>query len=246
MILANDRGPIDWEMTLPVAAKGAAAFCKYHQIDLQPEGRAMLRAGLSTKDYFATLWENGLLADARRVLANALPPRRSLWWGLLCAWNLYRPSPTAEVDEVLQAVVRFVLQPTEVHRRAAAASARAVELNSLAACLANAAFFSAGSMAPEGLPCVEPQPFITGRLVGVTVYLASVMQAPIAEYQNRLRQYLAVGLEIACGANLWPDCTPIEPVAAAPREWVTLKPTQDEEGVEQPVAANPAELLVVR
>src|SRR5205823_1268863 len=133
--------------------------------------RALLRAAQSPWEYFELLLENRCYADARRVLAHALPKRRALWWGCLCAWDVYRPQPAGEVAGVLEAVVRYVLQPCEAHRRAAAGRAQEVEPNSLAACLAMAAFCSAGSLAPPGVPCVAPRPFLTGRLVGVTVYL---------------------------------------------------------------------------
>ena len=193
-----------WETTLPAPNGSAVDFCNYHEIQLRPEGRSLLQGYLSTQQYFELLMENRCYADARRVLAQALPKRRALWWGCLCAWDLYRPQPPEKVDHVLQAVVRFVLEPSEGNRRAAAECARAVEPNSLANCLAMAAFCSGGSIAPEGLPCVDPRPFITGRLVGVAVYLASVLRDP-AQYTDRLRQYLAVGVEVSQGTNLWTD-----------------------------------------
>jgi hypothetical protein len=185
-------------------ATAAWEFCKDNEIELQPEGRALLRAAQSPWEYFELLLENRCYADARRVLAHALPKRRALWWGCLCAWDVYRPQPPAEVAGVLEAVVRYVLQPCEAHRRAAAARAQEVEPNSLAACLAMAAFCSAGSLAPPGVPCVAPRPFLTGRLVGVTVYLAAVLRDP-TQYKAQLRRYLEIGREVASGANLWTE-----------------------------------------
>src|SRR5262249_60998801 len=111
--LDTDRGPVSWECTLPPSAWGAAAFCKHHEIQLEPDGRALLRPGLATEAYFALLLQERCYADARRVLAHALRPRRSLWWGCLCAWDLYRPQPPAGVDQVRQAVVRFMQEPTQ-------------------------------------------------------------------------------------------------------------------------------------
>jgi hypothetical protein len=190
------------DITAPASPVGAAEFCKFHEIQLTPEGRLSLTADLSTEQYREVLMEKRCYADARRVLAHALSKRRALWWGLLCAWDAYRPIPSEKVSSVLQAVVHFVLQPTEENRRAAAARAAEVEPNSLAACLAMAAFCGAGSLAPPGLPCVAPRPFLTGRLVGVTVYLASVQHEPI-RYKDHLRQYLEVGLEVSRGINTW-------------------------------------------
>jgi hypothetical protein len=192
------------ETAPPSKWRDAADFCKDNGIQLRPEARCMLDAGLSTVEYFEVLLENRCFADARRVLAHAMPKRRALWWGCLCAWDVYRPKPPEAVAKAIRAVVNFVLEPTDDNRRTTAARAQEVGPNTLAGCLAMAAFCSDGSLAPPGLPCVVPRPFLTGRLVSVTVYLACVQRNP-TRYKDRLRQYLSVGIEVFRGANLWPD-----------------------------------------
>jgi hypothetical protein len=211
--LETVNSPLVPEITSLAPNSRAADFCKDQEIQLRPQGRSLLNASLSTDLYLALLLEKGCYADARRVLAHALPKRRALWWGCLCAWDVYRPQPRDEVGNVLQSVVDFVLHPTEDNRRATAARAREVEANSLAGCLAMAAFCSDGSLAPPGLPSVAPRPFLTGRLVGVTVYLASVLNDP-ARYKDHLREYLAVGMEVSRGINLWTDDGASEAVEA--------------------------------
>jgi hypothetical protein len=192
------------EITLPPAHGGADDFCRDSAIQLTAHGRALLNARISTSEFLDILLENRSYADARRVLAHSLPRRRALWWGCLCAWDVYRPDPPEKVANVLQSVVHFILEPTEENRRATAARAAEIEPNGLAACLAMAAFCSAGSLAPPGLPCVAPRPYLTGRLVGVTVYLASVLHEP-ARYKDRLREYIAIGRDVSRGINLWTD-----------------------------------------
>lgn len=181
----------------------AVDFCREMRLKLRPEGRAVLRPGLTPPQFFADLMKAGAYADARRVLAHALPRRRALWWGCLCAWEAYRPEPPADVLTVLHAVAGYVREPTEEHRRPLAALGRAVGVATLAGQLALAGFCSDGSLSLPGLPVVAPRPYVTGRLVGVAVYLAAVRRDP-ARYRDRLRQYLAVGLEVARGDNLWP------------------------------------------
>jgi hypothetical protein len=202
--LESVKHPLLLETASPGPHRSAADFCRYHEIQLQTDGRSLLRAGLSIDEYLGLLLEKRCYADARRVLAHALPKRRALWWGCLCAWDVYRPQPPEEVHKVLQSVVDFILHPTEENRRATAARAQEVGPNALAHCLAMGAFCSDGSLAPPGLPCVAPRPFLTGRLVGVTVYLAAVMHEP-AKYKDHLREYLAMGIEIFRGNNLWTD-----------------------------------------
>jgi hypothetical protein len=194
--------PLWLDLTATAPSRSAADFCKYHELQLGRDARSLLKTGLSTEEYLDLLLVERSYADARRILAHALPKRRALWWGCLCAWDVYRPQPPEDVARVLMSVVAFVREPTEENRRIAAARAREVEANTLPACLAMAAFCSGGSLAPAGLPCVAPRPFLTGRLVGVAVYLASVMRDP-ARYKDRLRHYLSLGIEISRGNNLW-------------------------------------------
>jgi hypothetical protein len=186
------------------------------RIKLRPEARARLRPALQTVDFFAELRASDLLADARRVLAHALPPRRALWWGCLCAWEAYRPEPPADVLGILRGLTEYVQQPDDGQRRALRALGMAAGMNTLAGHLALAAFCSTGSLSKPGLPTVSPAPFVTGRLVGVAVYLASVKRAP-ARYRERLAQFLEVGLEVARGDNLWPEPT-VQAVVPARRE----------------------------
>jgi hypothetical protein len=193
-------------MTEPI--RTAAALCRQQRIKLRPEGQALLCDDLSPRQFFDRLLEHGCYADARRVLAHSLPKRRALWWGCLCALDAYRPAPPPLDEAVLQTVVQFVQDPTEANRRAVVPLAKEAGMNSLTGCLAMAAFFSDGSISRPGLPFVPARPFVTGRLVGVAVYLAAVRRDP-AHYRDHLRQYLALGLEVARGNNLWTAAVPV-------------------------------------
>jgi hypothetical protein len=193
--------------------RDAEEFCHALRLKLRPEGRALLRPGLQTVDYFAMLRDAGCLADARRVLAHALPRPRALWWGCLCAWEAFRPEPPQEVTGILQALTHYLQEPTDERRRALRVLGMQAGMGTLAGHLALAAFCSAGSLSKPGLPVVPPPLFATGRLVGVAVYLAAVKRDP-ARYRARLRQFLEVGLEVARGESLWPQ--PVETELEAP------------------------------
>lgn len=125
--------------------------------------------------------------------------------------------PPAEVDEVLSSVLRLVIKPTEANRRATQETARKAGPNTLVGCLASAAFFSGGSVSLPGLPAVAPRPFVTGRLVGVAVYLAAV-KLDAANYKHKLRRFLALGLEVARGNNLWYADRQLHPVRLDPAD----------------------------
>ncbi len=180
----------------------AQELIAWGQFKLQPTAVQLLTPDVTSAAFYQNLVAHDCLADARRVLAHSLPKRRALWWGMLAAWDAYRHAPPENLREVLQVVTQFVITPTEDLRRALGEWSQRCPCNTIAGCLASAAFFSAGSVSPAGLPPVAPQAFITGRLVGVCVYLAAVTRSA-ALYKQYLREYLRWGSEIASGNMLW-------------------------------------------
>jgi len=187
---------------LPCEIPTARELCAECHIRLRPAAAALRGAHDHPRDFYRTLMRHDCLADARRILAHALPRRRALWWACLVAEDLVRHRTVPGLHAVLEQVVRFVIQPNDAHRRGAGEAGRRFPMNSLPASLAMAAFFSDGSVSLPHLPPVLPRPFVTGRLVGVTVYLASVIRSA-AQYKMHLRQYLEIGEQVAAGQILW-------------------------------------------
>lgn len=181
----------------------AADVCRLFK--LKPPAAALLTPTASPKEFFETLLAAGHLADARRVLAHTLPPRRAVWWAALCLQDsiTHKPLPTAEEAAAFEAAGRWLVAPSEWTRRAAEKAGWAAKPTTAAGILALAAFLSGGSMSRPGLPPVLPQAHLCGRLCGVVVYLASVRFDP-ARYKQHLRNYLAIGTEVARGVLLPP------------------------------------------
>jgi hypothetical protein len=167
------------------------------------QGRALLRDDLTCRQYVDLLVEHEQYSDALRFLAHALPKRAAAWWGCLCLWQASRPAPEPLVQAVFQAAVTWVLQPSEEHRRATEAPARAAGLASPAGCLGMAVFWNGGSMGRADLPPIPPPPLLTARCVAGCVLLAGAQagQAPIR--QLRRREFIALGIEVANGQALW-------------------------------------------
>src|SRR4051812_35401730 len=69
--------------------------------------------------FVATLVERELFADAVAFLAHALPRREAVWWAWVCARKASGPKPTPQVQGALDATERWIVQPTEDHRRQA-------------------------------------------------------------------------------------------------------------------------------
>lgn len=194
----------------PTLARDLVAWGK---IKLKPEGARLLANTMTSRDYFDTLLAHDCLADARRILSHAMPKRRALWWGVLAAHDAFRDDAPPALQAVLKLSTQFVITPSEDARRACGELAKRTPANSIAGCLVNAAFFSAGSISPQGLPPVAPRPFVTGRLVGVAVYLAAVTRSA-ALYKQYLREYLRWGVAISAGELRWPEA----PAAVANEE----------------------------
>lgn len=186
----------------PAHAATARRLCREGRIKLGREAQTLLDDELPPQAYFQRLLAAGHLPEARRVLAQSLPKRRALWWACLCAQDAYGNAMPTQVAEAIEAVLRFLQSPTEAHRRETERIGRSSPSSRLEACLAMAAFFSEGNISLPHLPPVYPRPYVTGRLVGVCVYLASVIRSP-AQYKAHLRQYLEIGTQLARGENLW-------------------------------------------
>jgi hypothetical protein len=182
--------------------RNAGELYSYYEIRLQPQSAALLRGDLSPRQFFDLLLEHGQLLDARSVLAHAMGRQRALWWGCLCAWERYRPEPAQDETGLLESVGRLILDPGEARRRELEALLPAWLPGTPGGMLAMAAVFGGGSVSLPNAPFVPPRPFVTGRLVSVAVYLAAVFGDPLP-YEERLRHFLDLGLDIALGRRLW-------------------------------------------
>jgi hypothetical protein len=100
-----------------------------------------------------------------------LPKRLAIWWGALCLWNATRPNPPPEVDAILKAVVTWLKEPTEEHRRDVEKAGSVLKFGQPAGSLALAVFTSGGSIAPADQPVVEPTPDLSAKSVALTVSL---------------------------------------------------------------------------
>lgn len=171
-------------------------------IKLKPGAYRLLHPELTPEAYYENLRAKELLPEARRVLAHAMSKPRVLWWGCLCVWDAYQGDPPVRLAAILDATLRFLVDPSDDNRRRVHKLGRNVKANSMAGILAGAVFFSRGSVSKPGLPEVPPRPFVTGRLVSVVVYLAAVTRHP-TQYKKLLRHYLDIGVDVARGKLLW-------------------------------------------
>ena len=192
-------------MTAPTSTsppgRGTAELCAVS--DLGEDAKAMLSSGApAPRAYVAQLLAHDLHADAIRFIAHALPRREAVWWAWVCARKVAGAEPEAAIKAALDATERWIVQPTEEHRRQALHFGEVADFGTPAGCAALAAFMSAGSLAPPNAPPVPPDEFMTAKAVAGSVTLAAVATEPERAVE-KFNEFVQVGLEVADRTKLW-------------------------------------------
>ena len=168
-------------------------------LQLAAPGVAALAGCGDSVEALERLEQAGLLIEAARLVAHALPSREAVWWACACSRHTAasgdQPATETAVREAAEAWVR---RPTDDLRRAAVKEAEKAGFRSPEAWAAVAAFWSGDSMAPPEAPKVPPQPHFTGLAVAGAVALAAV-RGPASRRDARLRHFLVSARDIAAG-----------------------------------------------
>ena len=80
------------------------------------QAAALLREGISGKEYIEVLEAAKLYPDAIGFLACMLPKRQAVWWALQCAKRSYSEGVPAEKAAALNAAEKWIAQPNEESR----------------------------------------------------------------------------------------------------------------------------------
>ena len=180
-----------------IAQPHAADICAL--VSLGGEATAYLTPGLSPQGFLALLDRDGHFSDAVRFLAFALPVREGVWWA--CVTGLAIPgAASAEPDPGYAAAQDWVYESTHASRFACLAAAEAVQSATPGAYAALAAFWSGGSMAPEGMPEVLPDPVLAPTGVAASILLAVAAGDP-ADAMRFFRDAIRRGVDIGQGGD---------------------------------------------
>ncbi|NCY24678.1 MAG: hypothetical protein EBX37_07385 [Alphaproteobacteria bacterium] len=168
------------------------------RLELDADGTALLASLPDAAAGLEALIAAKRMPEAMRLIAHAMPKREVVWWGCMCA----RAAPNAALPqqdaEALAAAEAWVRKPDEQHRRAAMAAAQKTEFQSPEAWAAVAAFWSGGSVAPEGQPVVPPADHHTGHAIAGGVVIAALRGDP-ARAPDRFARFLLSARDIAGG-----------------------------------------------
>jgi Family of unknown function (DUF6931)/Inner membrane component of T3SS, cytoplasmic domain len=144
---------------------------------------------------------------ALRVEGHRLGPRNAVWWGVMSLDGLFGDDVPEDEVLPLEAARAWVAEPTEENRRTAGDAAAEVKHAGLACWPAQAAFWSGGSLAPEGLPEVPPDARLTGQGVTAALLMAAAHGAP-AGAKGRYERFLALAKDVAEGKHPYPEPEP--------------------------------------
>jgi hypothetical protein len=144
------------------------------------------------------LTQAGLLIEAARLCAHALPPRERVWWAARCVRATASSDIPAADHQACRLGEDWVRRPKDETRRAAMDQAQTTGFASAEAWVAVAAFWSGDSMAPPDQPKVPPAPHLAGLAAVGAVILASVRTHPDRQ-PDRLRRFIASAQDIAAG-----------------------------------------------
>ena len=168
------------------------------RLSLTPEAAAATEGCAQVVEALDRLEAGGLLLEATRLVAHALPKREAVWWASMCAVHT-APADLPQADRIArEAAEDWVRQQTEKSRRVAWDHAQASGCATPEAWVAIAAFWSGDSMSPEGQPAVPPAPHLPGTAVAGAVALASV-RGDAKRQPTRLRRFLESARNIAAG-----------------------------------------------
>jgi len=186
------------ELLVKMSPRPPGDLCKLCELDLDDAAEPLLAGDPTPSVFLRSLIEAGLNQDAVAYLAHGLPKREAVWWACQCAREAGAPAEGSPDALALAAAEAWVYKPDEEHRAAAQARAEAAGTRSPAGLVAQAVGWSGGSLAPEGLPEVEPAEYLTGKMATAAVVLAGT-RVPGKTLDEVLSRFLARGIEIAMG-----------------------------------------------
>jgi hypothetical protein len=168
-------------------------------LQLDDHGRSALAGCQESIEALDRLEKAGLLIEATRLIAHALPSREAVWWACACSRHTAASGTnlTAET-QVREAAEEWVRKPTDEHRRSAMKQAETAGFSSAEAWAAVGAFWSGDSMAPPEAPKVPPQPHFTGLALAGSVALAAC-RGPASRRDARLQRFLGSAKDIMAG-----------------------------------------------
>ncbi len=178
------------------AALGLVGICAYLEFD--DEVKSLAESNPTTDKLIGELSAKEKYQDALRLRAYTLEKRQAVWWGCYCCRQELDGNLPLDQSEAVDAAADWVRDPSESLRRAAEAKAAKANYSGPGATLALSAFWSEGSLAPDGSPEVEADERLTSQGVTAALVTAAYLGDP-TQATNRFKAFLTCGQDVAEG-----------------------------------------------
>lgn len=168
--------------------------------DLEEESLQLFRPNHSPEEFVRVLTEKEQFADAIRVLTIYLPKRETIFWAYRGVHDVFPKDLVSDERSALDAAMTFLKDPTELNRRAAMQIAENLEYANAASCVAAAAAWSTGSMAPAEFAEVPPGPQLAAQVAAAALVMTAT-EGDVATINERYRQILKIGQAVLSGES---------------------------------------------
>jgi len=170
--------------------------------ELNDDARQAAASGLPVRTYIEQIVRAGQVRVAISALAQVLPKRDAIAWGLDSIRYVDLAMAKAGAASVVEAIEKWIVEPCDERRRATKDAAEKAGIATPAGCLGMAVFFSGGSVAPpDSLVTPEPAPNICGKMVAGAIALAVALDPRTAP--ERLRGFFDHGMRVANQLKIW-------------------------------------------
>lgn len=152
----------DWKLSTWTDAAQLAASVNPREV---PEAAR----GIAPSDWFTSLREAGKASYAVNFLAHAMPRYECVVWAVRALIEL----GLDRADPAIVAALRWIDNPSDNLRRAAADLGETLDDETPQALLCKAIFLSGGSISEEDLPAIQPPPDVCAKLAAAAVLTAA-------------------------------------------------------------------------
>jgi len=169
---------------------------------LDEKAREGANPDMPVRAWVEQLARTGMHRETVAALAQLLPKRDTIGWGLGAVRRIQPPAAGTPAGTALESVEHWLENPDDERRHLASDAAKRAGYGSPAGCLALAVFLSGGNMAPKNTAAsAEPPPHLCGRTVAGSISLAVASDPPKAP--QSYRAVLEDGFRLAEQTGVW-------------------------------------------
>ncbi|MCL6271096.1 hypothetical protein M3P05_14315 [Sansalvadorimonas sp. 2012CJ34-2] len=164
-----------------------------------PEVETLLENNPTPEQLIGELNAEKNFADLVMFMAHGLPPREGIGWAIQCIQEIIDDCVPAE-KVALATAKEWYINPTEKNRRDAERAANKAELQTAPGWVAQAVFWTGGSMTAPGTPVISPPPFLYCHAIAGAVNLAAILPDGL-KADERYLVFIEKAINIAHGSR---------------------------------------------